>query len=102
LKDLGRFVIRPRADGKGDLILGALAQSQGSHLKPGVVYEFREILDSLLIVEIGSAAIAREREKNFPVSWANDINTILETGKYHLLTKGEYTALLLKELGEAS
>jgi hypothetical protein len=54
-----RFVIRPAGlPGQGDLLLGAMFVMQNKQLlRPGIVYEIREILDELVIVPLGPAAI---------------------------------------------
>lgn len=99
MKSLGRFVIRPRSDGKGDLILGAMNKSQGSLLKPSIVYEFREVLGCLMVEEIGPSAITLDKRELIGVCWNNDVNTIITcSGGLHLLTKAEVVQMKLAEL----
>jgi hypothetical protein len=74
-----RFVVRKD---KG-LILG---KSFGDLLKPDTVYQIDEILDELVIREIGPSAIATEGHRP---NWNHDANTIVEDGS-HLYTPAEY------------
>jgi hypothetical protein len=103
---LGRFVIRPKGDGKGDLILGALTTAQGEFLKPGVIYQFKEILGTLMVVELGPAAIGdkvvpdKPVTRLMPVSWMSDVGIILNCGNRHLLTKSELISMQLEQLGD--
>ena len=93
MKTLARFVIRPTDDGRGDLILGAMMKAQSaSFLRPGVVYEIREILDMLTIKAVGETAIGVDaRDSNIPyVHWSASADQILCYGSQFILTKDEY------------
>jgi hypothetical protein len=103
MKTLARFVIRP-ADSqysKGDLILGAMFKEQDTNLlKPNYVYEIREILDTLTIVNMGESAMGMypiEAQLDSPlrgmvshVGWCSEVSYILSVGGgQHLVTRTE-------------
>ncbi len=86
---VSRFTLRP--DG---LVLGALFKDQPAGLlKPGVIYEIREVLGVLTIVEVGPAAIGHDRRDSMTgVHWCNEVGFILNVGRgEHLLTQDEWT-----------
>lgn len=88
---VARFTVRPTKGGRGDLILGAMFKHQGDTIKPGRIYELREILETIVLVDIGPAAISDDPKTSYTreVSWGNDVNYILDMGSGHLLTVGE-------------
>ena len=85
---LGRFVVRPQ-DG-GDLILGSMYKHQIG-LLPGHIYEIREVLDELVLVDVGKAAIGMtQKDSKITPNWGWDANKILECGgNRYLLTEKE-------------
>lgn len=90
----GRFTVRPNGHGQGDLIIGTLYRSQ-KLLKPGIVYELSNILDTLTIKECGVSVLGDKlvpaTKTGIGVSWYNDVNSILSfAGKYWMLTRQEY------------
>jgi hypothetical protein len=93
MKTLARFTIRPHEDGKGDLILGALYKAQNADLlKPGVIYEIREVMGELQIVDVGASAIRLNMNLGpIHVCWQHSVDYILSvSGKVHLLTENEF------------
>lgn len=102
MKVIARFVTRPTGkDGKGppDLILGAAFKGAESHIKAGKIYEIRELLDELIVVEVGPAAIGWTHKTSLigKVSWTNDVNYILEMSRrHHLLTVAEFKDVCAK------
>lgn len=97
MRTLGRFVIRPREEhGPGDLILGALFKHQNPDLlRPGLVYELRDVLDTLTIYPVGPTAIGHNRQTSRLTSnWMHDVSAILDVEQgQHLLTIAEYAKL---------
>ena len=66
-------------------------------LKPGIVYEIREVMDTLVIVPVGPSLLSASRtspdagDTLYGVSWSNDVSYILEcVGKHLILTRDEY------------
>ena len=100
MQSLARFVIRPADGDKGDLLLGAmLKEQQPDLLRPGVVYEIREIFGVLTIAPIGEAAIGPRRDTSMVgVNWAQDVSHLLNSanGQY-LLTREECQQPGIKE-----
>jgi hypothetical protein len=87
---VARLTIRPTSDGEGDLILGNMYKTQGSVLKPGRIYEIRECLGELLIVDVGPSAIKAKAQGRLGVGWENSVNDILQRGeKMQVMTEGE-------------
>lgn len=90
---LARFVIRPTDDGRGDLILGALFKQQRPDLlRPGLVYEIREVMDTMVLTSVGDAAIGRNTKDSLMphIHWLGTPDQILTSGGAHLLTREEY------------
>lgn len=87
---IARFTIRPEGD-KGSIILGAMFNlpSAQQALKAGIIYEIREIMGELVVVEIGESELQLDANRT-SVSWNHSVNDILECGgKYIFLTKDE-------------
>lgn len=81
INTIARFATRgTELDGTGavDLILGA-AMKTNNVLKPNTIYEIREILGSLVVVEIGlSAAVVEPNTADKPNNiWACGIDMVL-------------------------
>lgn len=90
----GRFVVRPTQDGKGDLIVGSMYRCQ-KLIKPGVVYQINNILDTLVIKELGTSVMGQvaipSNQTGIGVGWLNDVNSILSfADKHWILTRHEY------------
>lgn len=104
MKTLARFAIRPADDNysTGDLILGALYKEQDNTLlKPNNVYEIREVLGVLTLVDMGESAMglypSQSKDQSFrrglvPHSgWISDVGYILGVSSgQHLVTRQEY------------
>ncbi|MBW4460525.1 MAG: hypothetical protein KME47_09830 [Nodosilinea sp. WJT8-NPBG4] len=87
MKSVARFTIRPNGD-KDDLILGGV--SRDSPLKSGRIYEIREILGVLTIVDLGPSEIKIKRNRT-GASWNCDINGIITNGlNYALMTEQDF------------
>jgi len=106
MRSLARFTIRP-SDGsytRGDLILGAMFRSQDAELlKPNHVYEIRDVLGVLTIVDLGESAMGMypaEATTTSPlkgmvphVGWCSDVGHILSVARgAHLLARTEIGA----------
>jgi hypothetical protein len=91
MKTLARFVIRPAKGKRGDLILGLMFKDQSPELRPDRIYEIRDILGALTIVDVGESAI-KTHGKNSVIqeSWGWSVNDILNqsAGRF-ILTKAE-------------
>lgn len=85
-----RFVTRC----DGTIFIGTL--SKNSLLKPDIVYEIRDILDTLTIKEIGTSIIPsstkdKTKGKIEEPTWGSSIGHIMESlGKYLFLSTKEY------------
>ncbi len=93
MKKLLRFIIRPAPESgepnTDGLLVGACFK--GHNLKPGHVYEVSEIMDTLVVKDVG--------ESHIPVRspggscWGNEIGHLVDCwGKFLILTKDEYLA----------
>lgn len=103
MKALARFAIRPADDGykQGDLILGAMFREQdGNLLKPNHVYEIREVLGVLTIVDMGQSAMGMYPAYATTTSplkgmvphagWCSEVGYVLSVGQgMHLVTRNE-------------
>lgn len=110
MKPLARFAIRPADDAyaTGDLILGAMFRDQSSGLlKPNHVYEIREVLGVLTLVEVGESAMGMYPSNATTTSplkgmvplvgWCSEIGYVLSVGQgQHLVTRDEFR----RDLGE--
>jgi hypothetical protein len=104
MQTIARLVTRSaRVDGKVDLIIGSATKGE-TYLKPNTIYEIREVLDELMIVEVGPSAIQDPGEPSpLAVSWANTVNEILTNcSGAHLLTVKEAVSIVNKEKSEES
>lgn len=89
---LARLLVRPTEDGRGDLILGVMFKKQVPDLlRPGLVYEVREVLGAAAIVSLGEAAIGRDAGASLipGIHWLGTPDQILTT-RYWPLTRSEY------------
>jgi hypothetical protein len=102
MRTLARFAIRPADDtyAKGDLILGAMFREQDTNLlKPNHVYEIREILGVLTLVEVGESAMGMcppeataqgVRKGLVGPGWCSEVGWVLSVGGgQHLVTRAE-------------
>lgn len=94
MKTIARFITRPNSpkkDAQVDLIVGACFSSQ-TDLKPGKVYEIREIMGELQIVEVGDSVVSFKKKDNITgCNWYWSIHDIMaHLGKYLWLTRKEY------------
>ena len=95
---VARFVTRMQGEGDG-LFIGSLFKSGKGALKPNTVYEIRDIMGTLTIVEIGQGVGAGSdncvsdmmSEGKTPFHWGVSIENILGShGKTMFLTYEEY------------
>lgn len=103
-KTVARIVTRFQGEGDG-LFLGALMRGGRDHLKPNTIYEIRDVMGVLTIVEAGRATGACSGEDSncssetmqdprCQFSWAMDIGNILsQYNKTMFLTETEYIQL---------
>ena len=98
IKRLARLITRPTCnEGKSCLILGTFTREGLKRFGSGRVLEIYEILDEVLIQDVGSSWI----QDNFVdgkgkggVCWGHDVNAILENGGASLfLTEVEFDSL---------
>jgi hypothetical protein len=94
MKPIARFVLRPggkKMDIKTpDLIIGVPFQKQNI-LVANRIYQIEEILDELVIKNVGPSAIGRAKESLLHENWYHDINSLLDTcGKYLFATQEEF------------
>lgn len=102
MKTLARFAIRPADNGytRGDLILGAMFSNQDTRLlKPNHVYEIREVLGVLTLVDMGESAMGMyppQAQLDSPLrglvspGWCSDVGYVLGAGGgQHLVTRSE-------------
>lgn len=103
MRALARFAIRPADDAyaTGDLILGAMFRDQSSGLlKPNHVYEIREVMGVLALVEVGESVMGmypREATTTNPhkgmvpgVGWCSEVGYVLSVaGGQHLIAREE-------------
>ena len=102
MKTLARFAIRPADNGytRGDLILGAMFKEQDTDLlKPNHVYEIREILGVLTLVDMGESAMGMyppQAQLDSPLrglvspGWCSEVGYVLGAGGgQHLVTRSE-------------
>lgn len=100
INTVARFVVRV-SDG---LFIGCCYKQQLGTLKPNTVYEIRDVMGVLSIVELGQGIGGGPAEENCyankitditPFHWAQDIGDIIATQQNHiLLTEKEYIQLL--------
>lgn len=102
METIARFVTRFQGAGDG-LFIGALFKAGEGKLKPNTIYEIRDVLGTLTIVEVGQATGAgsdncvsdKMSEGKAPFHWAQDIGNIIAChGKHMFLTMKEYTELV--------
>ena len=67
MEPIARFTIRPNGD-RADLIIGG--NGKNSPLKSNRVYEIREVLGELIIVDIGECAMDKSK-------WNHSINYLI-------------------------
>jgi len=84
LKPFLRFVTRGGENGKVDLIIGTTFKGTDCPLKPDTTYEIRDIMDELVIMEVGKSAMDEKM-------WGHDVSSLIECYKSRLfLTEAEY------------
>jgi hypothetical protein len=102
---VARFVTRLQGEGDG-LFIGVLMTGGLEHFKPNTIYEIREVLGTLQIVEVGQACGAgsdncvsdKMSEHMTPFHWAQDIGNIIACqGKYMFLTLEEYRDVVARQ-----
>lgn len=93
-----RFVTRMQGEGDG-LFVGTLFKSAQGVLKPNTVYEIRDVMGTLTVVEIGQGVGAGQdncvsnmmSEGKTPFHWGSDIgHTLARHGGIMFLTYEEY------------
>jgi len=98
IKPVARFVTRLQGEGDG-LFVGSLFASAKGVLKPNTVYEIRDVMGTLTIVEVGQGVGAGQdncvsnmmSEGKTPFHWGSDIGHTLDCfGKIMFLTYEEY------------
>jgi hypothetical protein len=99
MKTVARILTRLQGEGDG-LFVGALFKGGTEFFKPNTIYEIRECLGELRIVEVGQAAGAGpnncasgyNRDNGTQFSWAEDIGNVLAKGGRIFLTREESLA----------
>lgn len=92
---LARFTVRPtdKNDGPGDLVIGVMLKKQNNLLRPGRIYQISDIMDTLMIKDVGPSAIGYDRNYScIEVNWMHSIEQILCSGHW-LLTANEYSKI---------
>lgn len=98
MKQVGRFVTRMQGEGDG-LFIGTIFKQAAGKLKPNTVYEIREVMGVLQIVEVGQGIGAGPdncvsnsmSEGKTPFHWGSDIGHTMDCfGKIMFLTYEEY------------
>lgn len=101
MKTVARMITRPVDDGSDAPNLGLVAFFHGqSALKANRVYEIREVLGELVVVDIGENVLVgkTEAERKGMPCWGQDVSTILNQGGRNLyLTKAEYASICKDE-----
>lgn len=97
MQTVARFITRAREDGSVDLILGSALKSN-TVLKPDRVYELREIMGEIFVVDVGECRVQNpSNKKGEPprrLSWALNIGDLVdEGGKTLWLTKREMESI---------
>lgn len=90
---LARFITRPAKDDSDQPDLGLIAFMRGNDLlKAGRVYEIREELGELLIVDIGENVLsgATPHDRFGYSSWGAGIESVLSGGPPIFLTRREH------------
>lgn len=95
---VARFVTRMQGEGDG-MFIGTLMQSGRAAFKPNTVYEIRDVMGVLTIVEVGQGVGAGSdncvsnmmSEGKTPFHWCCEIGYIIDCyGKIMFLTYEEY------------
>ena len=101
MKTEARLIVRV-CDSSDGLIIGVKTNG-GNLLNPGHVYEVREILGELILVDIGPAAIKATKPEydgkpySLSVCWGNGIDMVLDCcGKELFLTEKEASLVFPK------
>jgi hypothetical protein len=95
-KSVARFITRMQGEGDG-LFIGSVFQGGKELFKPNTVYEIRDVLGTLTIVEVGEGQGTNSGSGevyNSPgvlFHWGQEIGNILDSWhKYIFLTRDEY------------
>jgi hypothetical protein len=102
---VARFVTRMQGTDDG-LFIGAMFNGADKYFKPNTVYEIKEVLGTLTIIEVGQGCGAGPdncvtrvmSEGKTPFHWAEDIGNIIACqGKTLFLTLREYLAMVRRQ-----
>lgn len=101
MKTVARIVTRLQGEGDG-LFLGALFKGGDDYFKPNTIYEIKDVLGTLTIVEVGRATGAGPNNcsstklghKKTQFSWCSDIGHVMFYGASIFLTEEEYLGSL--------
>lgn len=101
MKIVARFITRLQGEDDG-LFIGSLFKNGKDLFKPNTVYEIRDVLGTLTIVEVGQGVgagsdncVSTKITHQTPFHWAQHIGEILDYhGKVMFLTMKEYLAEL--------
>jgi hypothetical protein len=104
MKTVARIVTRMQGNDDG-LFLGALFKGGRDYFKPNTIYEIKDILGALTIVEVGRATGAGPDNcsslkldySKVQFSWCSDIGYVMSLGGRQFLTEKEYLGSLNKE-----
>lgn len=104
MKTVARIVTRMQGEGDG-LFLGALFKGGADYFKPNTIYEIKEVLGALTIVEVGRATGAGPNNcssmnldySKVQFSWCSDISHVMCLGGSQFLTEEEYLDSIKKE-----
>jgi len=101
MKTVARILTRLQGDGDG-LFVGVLMGGELDYFKPNTIYEIKDVLGALTIVEAGRATGAGPNNcssKNLDYSktqfhWGSEIGHVIDHGKEIFLTEKEYFDLI--------
>ena len=104
MKTVARIATRLQGEDDG-LFLGALFKGGRAYFKPNTIYEIKDILGTLTIVEVGRATGAGPNNcssmnldySKVQFSWCSDISHVMCLGGRQFLTEEEYLGSLNNE-----
>lgn len=100
MRTVARILTRFQGEGDG-LFIGVLFKGGLDYFKPNTIYEIKEILGALTIVEVGRATGAGPNNcssrnldySKVQFSWSSEIGHVIDHGAGIFLTEKEHIAL---------